>query len=67
MIELLHKILPGRKTIDRYMINNVRIHACTKRLELDSANIDIDPKYFNTTFIIENKDTSGKYFKGKYV
>ena len=29
--------------IDRHMINNVRIRARKKKLELDDSNIEIDP------------------------
>ena len=65
MIELLHKVLPDRKIIDRHMINNVRIRARKNRLELDYANIDIDPKYFDTTYITSYQDTADNYSKGK--
>ena len=40
------------------MINNVRIRARKKKLELDSVNIILDPKYFNT---------ADNYSKGKYL
>lgn len=49
------------------MINNVRISARKKRLELDSANIDIDPKHFDTSFIDEYNGTVDNYSEGKYV
>ena len=44
MTDLLQKALPGRKDMDRHMINNVRLRAHRKKLELDSKNIQIDPK-----------------------
>ena len=43
------------------MINNVRISARKKKLEMDSANIEIDPKHFDPTFI-----TSYVYIANKY-
>ena len=46
MADLLQKALPGRKDMDRHMINNVRLRAHRKKLELDSKNIQIDPKIF---------------------
>ena len=67
MTELLHKVLSDRKIIDRHMINSVRIRARKKRLELDYANIDIDPKQFGTTYITSYQDTAGNYYKGKFI
>ena len=46
MITLLQKALPERKDVDRHMINNVRIRARRRKLELDSKSISIDPKTF---------------------
>ena len=67
MVELLHKALPNRKIIDRYMMNNIRIRAREKKLELDYANIDIDPKYVDTSYITSYQDTADNYSKGKYI
>ena len=39
--ELLSKVMPERKHIDKNIINNVRIRARNKRLELENADIDI--------------------------
>ena len=39
MTELLQKTLPDKNDIDMYRINNVRIRARKKKLELDFANI----------------------------
>ena len=39
MTELLQKTLPDKNDVDRYRINNVRIRARKKKLELDFANI----------------------------
>ena len=55
MTELLQRTLPGRKDIDRHMINNVRIRARKKKLELDSVNIEIDPKHFDQKIITSYK------------
>ena len=46
MTDLLQKALPGREDMDRHMINNIRLRARRKKLELDSKNIQIDPKIF---------------------
>ena len=64
--ELLSKIISERKYIDRHMINNVRIHAW-KKLELEYVDIEIDPKYFNTSFISTYSDTSDNYTEGKFL
>ena len=65
MTELLQKALPDRKDIDRRMINNVRIRALKKRLELDSANIQTDPNHFDPSFINSYMDTADNYTQGK--
>ena len=41
MTELLQKVLPNRKDVDRHMINNIRIRARKKKLELDSAKFKL--------------------------
>ena len=61
MTELLKRTLPDKKIIDRHMINNVRIRARKKKLELDSVNIEIDPKHFDPKFITSYK-TQLKFF-----
>ena len=43
--ELLSKVLPERKFIDRHMINNSRIRARQRKRELLNANIEIHPKH----------------------
>ena len=52
MTELLQKVLPDKKDVYRCMINNVRICIRKKNLELDSANIQIDPKHLNQCLLI---------------
>ena len=64
MIELLQKTLPERKDVDIYMINNVRLRARRKKLELDSYNIQLDPKHFDSTFINSYVDTANNYTLG---
>ena len=44
--ELLSKVLPERKFIDRHMINTVRIRARQRKRESLNANIEIYPKHF---------------------
>ena len=65
MTNLLQQILPERKDVDRHMINNVRIRVQRKKLDLDSKSIQIDPKYFDTTFIKSYVDTDDSYMQGK--
>ena len=65
MTELLQKVSPDRKDVDMHMINNIRIRARKKRFQLDSANIQIDPKYFDPTFINSYTDTANNYTQGK--
>ena len=67
MVELLHKALPNRKIIDKYMINNIRICTRERKLELDYENIDIDPKYFDTSYITSYQDTADNHSKGKSI
>ena len=49
------------------MRNNVRIRVRKKKLELDSANIQIDCKHFDPSFINSYKDTADNYTQGKYL
>ena len=55
MIDLLKKALSDRNNIDRHMINNVTVRARKKKIELDSAHIEIDPRYFDPKFITSYK------------
>ena len=69
--ELLSKVVYDRKyidkNIDKNMINNVRIRARKKRLELENAGIEIDSKHFDTSFITSYRDTSVHYTEGKFL
>ena len=65
IIELLEKALPERNDIDRHMINNVRLRARRKKLELDSNNIQIDSKHFDSMFVKSYVDTADNYTRGK--
>jgi len=47
------------------MINNVRLRTRRKKLELDSQNIQIDPKHFDSMFIISYVDSADNYTQGK--
>ena len=38
VMELLFKVMPDRKFIDRHMINNVRIRARQKKTELENSS-----------------------------
>ena len=59
--ELLTKVIPNRKYINRHMINSVRICARQKKIELDNSNIAIHPKLFDTSFTLNYKDTADNY------
>ena len=66
MRESLVRALTDRKYADRCVINNVRICVRRKKLELDSLNVEIQPKHFDTTFIAVFKDTANNCTKGKF-
>ena len=65
--ELLSKVMPERKYIDNHIINNVRIRAQKKRLELENADVVIDPKHFDPSFTTTYSDTSNNYAEGKFL
>ena len=65
MTILLQKALPERKDVDRHMINNVRIRARRRKLELDSKSIRIDPKYVDSSFIKSYVSSADNYTEGK--
>ena len=65
--DLLSNAMSDRKYIDRHMINNVSICAGKKKLELDDAKIEIDPKHVDTSFISTYRDVSDNYTEGKYL
>ena len=46
MTKIPQRALPERKDVDRHMINNVRIRARRKKLDLDYKSIQIDPNTF---------------------
>ena len=53
--------LPERKDVDRHMINNVRIRARRRKLELESKSIRIDPIMFDSSFIKFYVSTANNY------
>ena len=65
MTTLLQKALPERKDVDRHMINNVRIRARRRKLELDSKRIRIYPKNLDSSFIKSYVSTADKYTEDK--
>ena len=66
MLEIMMKVLPARTYTDKHMINNVRIRARKKKLELDILNIVIEPKHFDTILIIDFKVMANNYTEGKF-
>ena len=65
MTTLLQRLFSERKNIDRHMINNVRIRACRRKLDLDSKRIRIDPTHFDSSFIKSYVSTADNYTEGK--
>ena len=55
--EFISKVVSERKYIDKNMINNIRIRAQTKKLELEDADIETDPEHVDTSFITSYRDT----------
>ena len=64
--ELSSKVIPERKYIDAYMINNIRICARKKKLELENADIVIDSRPFDDSSITVYRDTYDNYTEGKF-
>ena len=62
---LLQKALPGIKNVDRHMINNVRIRARRRNLQLDSKSIRIDPKHFDSSFSKSYVSSADNYTEDK--
>ena len=65
--ELISKVLSEKNYITCHMINNVRICARKNMLELESADIKIDPKTFDTSFITTYRGTSNNYTESKFL
>ena len=59
--------MSGRNHIDGHMINNIRIHARKKKIELENADIEIGHKDFDTSFIMTYRDISNNYTEGKFI
>ena len=67
IMELLFKVISNKTIIDGHMINDVRIRARQKKIDLENSNIEIHPKHFDTSFIETYKDTSNNYTEGLYM
>ena len=65
MTTLLQNALPKGEDVDRHMINNIRIRARRRKLELDSKRIRIDPKHFDSSFIKSYVNSADNYTEGK--
>ena len=65
MIALLKKVLPSRKSIDRHLINNVRLRALKTRNDMENSNISIKPCHFDTSFLAEYRENCDNYCEGK--
>ena len=64
MAELLRKTLSERKHVDYHISYNVRLRACRRKSELESANIEIETKHFDESFIKDYRTISDNYSKG---
>ena len=56
--EILRKVLPERKDVDRNMVYNVRLSAV---LELEAGNVEVLGHNFDTSFIKDYKSNSDNY------
>ena len=65
MIVLLKKFLHSRKSIDRHMINNVRLRALKTKNDLDDSNIEIKSFQFDQIFITEYNENTDNFFESK--
>ena len=65
MIALLKKHLPSRKSIDRHLVNNIRLHALKTKHDMENSNIIIGPYHFDISFITEYRENSNNYSEGK--
>ena len=65
MIALLKKYLPSRKSIDRHLVNNIRLHALKTKHDMENSNIIIGPYHFDISFITEYRENSNNYSEGK--
>ena len=65
MIALLKKCLPSRKSIDRHMINNIRLRALKARNDMENSNITIEPCHFDISLLTEYRENYNSYSEGK--
>lgn len=65
MVEILRKVLPKRKDVDRHMVYNVRLRARRRKLELEADNVEVLAHHFDTSFIKDYKSNSYNYCKGE--
>ena len=65
MIALLKKYLPSKKSIDRHMINNVRLRALKARNDMENSNITIEPCHFDISFLTKYRENYNSYSEGK--
>ena len=66
MVDILRKVLPERKNLDRRMVYNVnvRLRARRRYLELEVDNVEVLEHHFDTSFIEDYKSKSDNYSKG---
>ena len=66
MVDILRKVLPERKNLDRRMVYNVnvRLRARRRNLELEVDNVEVLEHHFDTSFIEDYKSKSDNYSKG---
>ena len=57
--------MPEKNVFDKKMINDIRIRVQKQCLEVEAADIEINPKHFDASFITMYKDTSYNYTEDK--
>ena len=65
MIALLKRVLPSNKSIDPYLINNVRLRVLKTRNSTEYSNISIEPYHFDISFVSEYRHNADNYSKDK--
>ena len=65
MSTLLKKVSPTRKSINRHMINNVRLRALKNKNNLDKSSIGIGLCHFDSTYKHEYNGNTDNFSESK--
>ena len=61
----LKKELLSRKSINKHMINNVRLHDLKTKNDLDDSNVEIEPCHSDPKFVTEYNEKVDNFSVGK--